>query len=564
MTENTLNKAQALIREGAFDQALTLIEALLKEDPKQPECLHQVSLLFCRRGQFKQATTTIQQAIKLDPTAAHYQQTLGLIHLHQKHYADAQAALFCALELDNQQPTIHNNLANCFIASGQPEKALEHYQLAIQLAPQYWDAYYNLGLCYMRLEKHHLAKEAFEQVLRGSPKHPGAHGNLGQLLLKEEQYTAAGEQFKARLELQPQHADSWHDLGLCHIKEQQYSAAIDALNQALTLAPQLCDTHYHLGIAYLHSQSYEKALEHFLLQLKIAPYYECYFNIGVLLMYEGRLIEASEYLNEALKLQPDSFEVMQNLAVTHLKGKEISKACHYYQQALKLQPNNTEIKHILTALNQDPQVATQAPREYLERLFDQYAPYYDYHLQERLRYHVPNSMKDKLASETHLHDNQWPILDLGCGTGLVAELLKPYSSQLVGIDCSQQMIAIARQKKLYDELITDELVIAMPSLGSFEFITAADVFTYIGDLSDVLTHSVEHLNSGGYLCFSVEVQYECESYKLLPSIRYAHHPDYLTQLADQVGMQVIDQNNIELRKDREGHISGLLCLWQKP
>jgi predicted TPR repeat methyltransferase len=50
------------------------------------------------------------------------------------------------------------------------------------------------------------------------------------------------------------------------------------------------------------------------------------------------------------------------------------------------------------------------------------------------------------------------ILDLGCGTGLVRSLLRPLARTLTGVDISSNMLKIARQRRVYDKLVCNELI----------------------------------------------------------------------------------------------------------
>ena len=49
------------------------------------------------------------------------------------------------------------------------------------------------------------------------------------------------------------------------------------------------------------------------------------------------------------------------------------------------------------------------------------------------------------------------LVELGCGSGLAAEQLAHLDVQMVGIDISENMISIAREKNLYDELYCSEI-----------------------------------------------------------------------------------------------------------
>ncbi|XP_078535647.1 methyltransferase-like protein 27 isoform X3 [Lissotriton helveticus] len=70
-----------------------------------------------------------------------------------------------------------------------------------------------------------------------------------------------------------------------------------------------------------------------------------------------------------------------------------------------------------------------------------------------LEYRAPRLAADCLASAFPTDRDSRLILDVACGTGLVAAELSKHGFQLFhGVDGSEQMLEVARQKKLYLEL----------------------------------------------------------------------------------------------------------------
>jgi predicted TPR repeat methyltransferase len=54
-------------------------------------------------------------------------------------------------------------------------------------------------------------------------------------------------------------------------------------------------------------------------------------------------------------------------------------------------------------------------------------------------------------------DGRCVALDAGCGTGLCGPLLRPYASELTGVDLSAGMLDRARPRQVYDHLEKGEL-----------------------------------------------------------------------------------------------------------
>jgi predicted TPR repeat methyltransferase len=109
----------------------------------------------------------------------------------------------------------------------------------------------------------------------------------------------------------------------------------------------------------------------------------------------------------------------------------------------------------LARLGATPPVAM--PIGYIRALFDGYAPNFDAALTGGLSYRGPDMLLYAVAracgGEAMRFEN---VLDLGCGTGLAGAAFRPFCERLTGVDLSRGMLAEARDKGLYDELVEAE------------------------------------------------------------------------------------------------------------
>ncbi|NEO40915.1 MAG: alpha/beta fold hydrolase [Moorea sp. SIOASIH] len=82
------------------------------------------------------------------------------------------------------------------------------------------------------------------------------------------------------------------------------------------------------------------------------------------------------------------------------------------------------------------------------------------------------------------------ILDLGCGAGFYTQLLKKKgAAKIVGVDISEEMIRVAREKEEQTQLGVEYLVFdvaEMPKLGSFDLVTAVGLFHHAKDRDHLL------------------------------------------------------------------------------
>ena len=89
-------------------------------------------------------------------------------------------------------------------------------------------------------------------------------------------------------------------------------------------------------------------------------------------------------------------------------------------------------------------------------LYRDWAKTYDHHLENGLLYLGPKKIAAMLAEG--LEEKSARIIDIGCGTGLVGQYLVSHGfTHIDGLDFSPEMLAVARSKSIYRELIQADL-----------------------------------------------------------------------------------------------------------
>jgi len=198
------------------------------------------------------------------------------------------------------------------------------------------------------------------------------------------------------------------------------------------------------------------------------------------------------------------------------------------------------------------------------------APHFDTHLQQFLSYKVPEQLYKTITEHLNAKSTAFNILDLGCGTGLCAPLFKQLAGTLIGVDLSEKMIDIAKEKKLYDELHTTTLQQYLIEYYQkypnqpFDIIIAADVFGYVGDLSETFEQCEKTLRKGGLFAFTIETaKAKSQGFHLQRSARFAYTPHYINTLAQQYGFNIERCENIQLRTEKNKPLEGYLYILQR-
>ncbi len=88
-------------------------------------------------------------------------------------------------------------------------------------------------------------------------------------------------------------------------------------------------------------------------------------------------------------------------------------------------------------------------------------------------------------------------MDLGCGTGLMAEAIRDRVEAIDGVDVSAAMVSQARGRGLYRDLAAGEMIAVLAGKGAerYDLILAADVLVYVADCES-LFRAVAHAPAG--------------------------------------------------------------------
>jgi predicted TPR repeat methyltransferase len=204
---------------------------------------------------------------------------------------------------------------------------------------------------------------------------------------------------------------------------------------------------------------------------------------------------------------------------------------------------------------------------YVRTLFDQYAPKFDSALRDDLRYRGPEILLRAVLAACRAAGRPALFrraLDLGCGTGLVAEAFAGTFDRIDGVDLSAGMIARAEARGLYGRLAVDDMLNALrgEAEAGADLVIAADALVYLGDLAPLFGEVARVLPPGGLFAFTVE---SCaEGYGLGAGLRYTHSAPYLQARAAAAGLAVLEIEAVSTRFDAGVPVPGLVAVMRRP
>jgi len=386
--------------------------------------------------------------------------------------------------------------------------------------------------------------------------------NLGYLYAIEGKFQDALECFHKALEYSPNdveiltnYANTLHEL-------KCYEDAIVYFDKALVLNPDYAEAYANKGNTLNELKRYAEAITHCEKAIFLNPdYAEAYANKGNTLKELKRYGEAITQYDKALRLSPHNASYFYKKALINISLNHYDLAIDNLENSIKYKYNRIgHAEYVLSALKPENGLKPM-PKDFVADLFDKYADSFDEHLVQMLQYNSPEILFGILDCGT---SSKYDILDMGCGTGLMGKLLKPYASRLVGVDLSKEMLSKAALTEAYDELVEDDVQEFLTRCDAeFDLVVSADVFIYIGKLDDIFMNASRLIKNKGLFCFSLE-KLQTGMFSLSPrTLRFSHSKDYIHMLALQHNFVIKNYLEAPIRQENQVDVDGYYFLLQK-
>jgi predicted O-linked N-acetylglucosamine transferase (SPINDLY family) len=280
MTTDGFAQALGALHAGDLETATRVCDRLLAAAPKDAPALHLRGLIAMQSGAPAEATGYLQRSVTHGP-------------------GDPQA---------------HNNLGLAYQTLGELDPARSHLERACALNPEYPAALNNLGVVYRLLHMPDAAAEVLHRALGLDPDNVGVLCNLGCVAADRGDSQQALEIFERALRIDPVRQEVHRNIALSYKELRRWPEAVEHFQRSGGLRaddPTLC---FHMGIALMRLHLFGDAEACFLraMQQHSAPA-ALYNVLGALRNQQGRVDEAVEYLEEAIRLDPDDDEAHSNL-----------------------------------------------------------------------------------------------------------------------------------------------------------------------------------------------------------------------------------------------------------
>lgn len=384
-------------RSGSMLQAGQLVDALLKENPKDSEvvAMHAALLLTTgNRDQVNQAANDLQSlvgkdpsnhvlkynyarallvqasqnasdknvqnsktdqariqledAVKIRPDFLPARELLARVYLTKPDPGKALQAAEDLLSIDRNNLAGHLIRSAALLNMGNMDKAREELNVISRLYPQNPDARYQVGLVAFQDKDYKKAEQVFGALYRENHDNRGLLGITETLSAQNRMDDAIKELDKA-LAADPNRQDLKLGRANLYVRAQRYDEAIAAFKSMLEKEPNSADLLFRLAETYRRKGDINLAAETFRKCSQVAPNNTLpLLELGLILETTGPADQAKAVYERILKIDPNQAVALNNLAFRKAEeGQDLDSALTMAQRAHQMQPNATAMADTL-------------------------------------------------------------------------------------------------------------------------------------------------------------------------------------------------------------------------
>ena len=267
------------LRTSDHKKALEQLEAIVRDDPTNPEAYYYLGYISYTEKKFPEAADYFSKTILLNPDFPDPYYELALCQINLNKSDDALGTLEKARKKFPQNYTLELCTALAYGRKKDYKQAAEHYTAAEVIAkatdPSRLDDqfYFQLGATYERLSDYTQAEQYFEKCLKLAPDSAEAQNYLGYMWAEHDmKLDQARALIEKAVKSEPKNAAYLDSLGWVLFKLHQPKEALGYTLKAVELSEEPDATLYdHLGDIYAAMDDVPKAREAWTKSLSVEP-----------------------------------------------------------------------------------------------------------------------------------------------------------------------------------------------------------------------------------------------------------------------------------------------------
>jgi tetratricopeptide (TPR) repeat protein len=172
-----IEKAEVLYKEKDYDQALSVLEQFLAQNPGAYQANILIGDCYREKGEYDKAIETYTKAIEESKEdektgkeiAAKGLAAIGDCYVRMGDFDKAQGYFKQSIDAVPENETLAYNVGEIYFSNQKLDEAIQYFTIATQIKPDWPPPYYKLGLVYLNKADYEKAKENLRKFLELEP-----------------------------------------------------------------------------------------------------------------------------------------------------------------------------------------------------------------------------------------------------------------------------------------------------------------------------------------------------------------------------------------------------------
>jgi len=232
-------------------------------------------------------------------------------------------------------------LGSIYVQAGEDEKAIPYYSQIITFYPHYIDAMNSLGAIYRRLHRYEESIEILQRALDEDRQLPAVNYNLGYTYREMKNYEDAIDAFEKVIRVNPDDVLAYNHLGSVYFAQKEYEKSIASYKRGLQIDRNHPILNYNLARVYETIKNNNDAVRCYQTALKTRPgWTDAIKDYTGLLMKTHNSKEASDVIQQGIKLYPNNTEMLGILGDIYLNDYDYPSAEATFKKACSIKPTD--------------------------------------------------------------------------------------------------------------------------------------------------------------------------------------------------------------------------------
>ena len=338
---------------GEYDNAIEYVVFGLNVDPNNIKLLYLYRELCVLTENLSKEIEIMNKLLILAPTDAYLQFDLVNLYYKAEMYDEALDIAIPSLNTaDADVEGLNNIIANIYLRRNKLKEGVNVLEMAMEKYPESIRLTESLANAYKLNSEYEKSVALYQKLVDWADiklakiyniQLSSVYCDWALYLFQIGDSQGCFEKFDIAVQLNPDNAYIYEGLGHVNYFSKNYTDAIRQLQKAINIDPNNVNNYIFLADIYLELDNVFDAERMY----KEAVYVDdknpvCRAKLGIVKLKQRDLGKARENLDYAVKLEPNNWDYIYNLALVYEMSGENARAVEMYNKVLSLNPTHSE------------------------------------------------------------------------------------------------------------------------------------------------------------------------------------------------------------------------------